>query len=481
MQMPTLALAYLPLILVAATAITVMLGIAWRRDHHVTVAVSVLGLTLALIAQILAWNVLPLTTPLLAFDGLAMLGGVLILASTLACAVLAHAYFETFQGAREEFYLLLLCSAAGGLVMVASRHLASLFLGLELLSMPLYGMLAYAFHERRSLEAGIKYLILSAAASAFLLFGMALVYAQTGELELSALMVSLTDGTGAWGLAGAGLMLVGLGFKLSVVPFHLWTPDVYEGGPGPAAAFLATASKVAVFMLLLRLVLTAPAFQGEWLHTVLWVLALASMLVGNLLALTQSNLKRLLGYSSIAHFGYMLLVLVVADGLAAETGGVYLITYVLATLAAFGVVILVSSATDGEDAGSLHYYRGLFWRRPFLTAVMTVAMLSLAGIPATVGFIGKFYLIALGVEAERWWLVGGIIAGSAIGLYYYLRVIVTLFLAEPGMHRRDASADWAARAGGLVVLGTAVLVILLGLYPAPMIALANAASGVIAP
>ncbi|SHM41611.1 NADH-quinone oxidoreductase subunit NuoN [Vreelandella subglaciescola] len=481
MQMPTLALAYLPLILVAATAITVMLGIAWRRDHRVTVAVSVLGLTLALIAQIMAWNVLPLTTPLLAFDGLAVLGGVLILASTLACAVLAHAYFETFQGPREEFYLLLLCAAAGGLVLAASRHLASLFLGLELLSMPLYGMLAYAFHERRSLEAGIKYLILSAAASAFLLFGMALVYAQTGELELNALVVSLSDGAGAWGLAGAGMMLVGLGFKLSVVPFHLWTPDVYEGGPGPAATFLATASKVAVFMLLLRLVMTAPAFQGEWLHTLLWVLALASMLVGNLLALTQSNLKRLLGYSSIAHFGYMLLVLIVADGLAAEAGGVYLITYVLATLAAFGVVILVSSATDGEDAGSLHYYRGLFWRRPILTAVMTVAMLSLAGIPATVGFIGKFYLIALGVEAERWWLVGGIIAGSAIGLYYYLRVIVTLFLAEPGMQRRDASADWAVRAGGLVVLGAAVLVILLGLYPAPMIALANAAGGMIAP
>ncbi|MDN6179945.1 MAG: NADH-quinone oxidoreductase subunit NuoN [Halomonas subglaciescola] len=482
MQMPTLAFAYLPLILVAATAITVMLGIAWRRDHRVTVAVTVLGLALALVAQVAAWQVIPLTTPLLAFDGLAMLGGVLILASTLACAVLAHAYFETFQGAREEFYLLLLCAAAGGLALAASRHLASLFLGLELLSMPLYGMLAYAFHERRSLESGIKYLILSAAASAFLLFGMALLYAQTGELELSALMVSLTDGgAGAWGLAGAGMMLVGLGFKLSVVPFHLWTPDVYEGGPGPAATFLATASKVAVFAVLLRLVLTAPAFQGEWLNTVLWVLALASMLVGNLLALTQSNLKRLLGYSSVAHFGYMLLVLVVADGLAAEAGGVYLITYVLATLAAFGVVILVSSATDGEDAGGLHYYRGLFWRRPFLTAVMTVAMLSLAGIPATVGFIGKFYLIALGVEAERWWLVAGIIAGSAIGLYYYLRVIVTLFLAEPGMHRRDASPDWAVRAGGLVVLGAAVLVIALGLYPAPMIALANAAGGIIAP
>lgn len=481
MPLPKLAVAYLPLILVGATAITLMLGIAWRRQHHVTVAVSVMGLGLALAAQIMAWRVVPLTTPLLAFDGPAMLGGILVLASTLACAVLAHAYFETFQNAREEFYLLLLCSAAGGLVLVASRHLASLFLGLELLSMPLYGMLAYAFHERRSLEAGIKYLILSAAASAFLLFGMALLYAQTGELELSALMASMVRGSGAWGLAGAGLMLAGLGFKLSVVPFHLWTPDVYEGGPGPAATFLATASKVAVFILMLRLVLSAPAFQGEWLHAVLWVLSLASMLVGNLLALTQSNLKRLLGYSSIAHFGYMLLVLVVADGLAAETGGVYLITYVPATLAAFGVVILVSSATEGRDAGALHYYRGLFWRRPYLTAVMTIAMLSLAGIPATAGFIGKFYLIALGVEAHQWWLVVGIIAGSAISLYYYLRVIVTLFLAEPGMYRRDASPDWAARAAGLVVLGAAVLVIMLGLYPAPMIALAHAAGGVIAP
>ena len=470
-------IAYLPMILVAATAVAVMLGIAWRREHAVTVAVSVLGLVLALIAQAFSWRVIPVHTPLLAFDGLALLAGLLILASTLACAILSHAYLEPFHGAREEFYVLLLCAAAGGLALAASRHLASLFIGLELLSMPLYGMLAYAFHEQRSLEAGIKYLILSAAASAFLLFGMALLYAQTGELALDALMASLNQSAGIWGLAGVGLMLVGLGFKLSVVPLHLWTPDVYEGGPGPAATFLATASKVAVFALLLRLMLSVPAFQGDWLRGVLTGLALASMLVGNLLALTQSNLKRILGYSSIAHFGYLLIVLVVADGLAAETGGVYLITYVLSTLAAFGVVILVSSSASGEDAAALHYYRGLFWRRPYLTAVLTVAMLSLAGIPATVGFIGKFYLIALGVDAQRWWLVGGIILGSAIGLYYYLRVTVTLFLAEPGMQRRDASHDWGVRAGGLVVLGVAALVILLGLYPAPMIELARALSG----
>lgn len=468
-----LVIAYSPMVLVAATAVTAMLGIAWRREHTVTVAVSVLGLILALIAQVIAWGVIPVRTALLDFDGLTLLAGLLILASTLACAILSHRYLEAFQGAREEFYVLLLCAAVGGLALAASRHLAGLFIGLELLSMPLYGMLAYAFNQERSLEAGIKYLILSAAASAFLLFGMALLYAQTGEMQLSLLMVSLNEGPGLWGLAGIGLMIVGLGFKLSVVPFHLWTPDVYEGGPGPATTFLATASKVAVFALLLRMMLSAPLAQADWLPALLTVLALASMLVGNLLALTQSNLKRILGYSSIAHFGYLMIVLVVAEGLAAETTGVYLVTYVLSTLAAFGVVILISGSTRGQDAAALYYYRGLFWRRPYLTAVLTVAMLSLAGIPATVGFIGKFYLIALGVEAQRWWLVGGLILGSAIGLYYYLRVTVTLYLVAPGASRRDAPDDWGMRAGGLVVVVVAGLVILLGVYPAPMIGLAR--------
>lgn len=477
--MPAVELmAYLPIVLVAATAVSVMLGIAWRREHTVTVAVTVLGLMLALIAQLLIWQSIPVHVPLLDFDGLSLLAGVLILGSTLACAILSHGYLASFRGAREEFYILLLCAAAGAMVLAASRHMASLFIGLELLSMPLYGMLAYAFHEERSLEAGIKYLILSAAASAFLLFGMALFYAQTGELQIDVLMASMDRNTGAWGLAGMSLMLVGLGFKLSIVPFHMWTPDVYEGGPGPASAFLATASKVAIFAILLRIMLSMPVTDGQWLRSVLTLLALASMIIGNLLALTQSNLKRILGYSSIAHFGYLLIVLVVADGLAAETGGLYLITYVLSTLAAFGVVILVSNTAGGEDAAALHYYRGLFWRRPYLTAVLTVSMLSLAGIPATVGFIGKFYLIALGVESQHWWLVGGILFGSAIGLYYYLRVTITLFLVQPGMRRRDASDDWGMRAGGLVVLGIAGLIILWGIYPTPMIEFARTLSGI---
>jgi NADH-quinone oxidoreductase subunit N len=455
--------ALLPVILVAATALVVMLGIAWRRHHAATAIATAAGLVLALLSLPLVWPLAPLETPLLVIDGLALFTAGLILISAMACTSLAHAYLEGFSGPREEFYLLLLCAATGGMVLAASRHLATLFLGLELLSMPLYGMLAYTFHERRSLEAGIKYLVSSAAATAFLLFGMALLYAQSGRLDLAGLALSFAD-PGVWSLAGSALIVVGLGFKLSIVPFHLWTPDVYEGGPSPAVLLLTTASKVAVFVVLLRLVLAVPAFQG--LGGVLAVLALVSMLAGNLLALAQRNLKRLLGYSSIAHFGYLLVAPALAGGVALETGLVYLVTYLLATLGAFGVVTLMSAR--GEEAALLHEYRGLFWRRPLLAGVLGICLLSLAGIPLTVGFIGKFYLIALGVEAGRWWLVGGIVLGSVIGLYYYLRVLIVLFLAEPGMPRHTP-AEEGVRHTGVTVGALAILVLLLGVYPSPLI------------
>lgn len=458
-----------PIILVCATAIAVMLGIAWKRQHAVTVLGSVLGLNLALLSLLLVGQTDVVQTPMLVFDGVTLLGMAMVLVSALACVTFCHAYLEGYPGSKEEFYLLLLCAAAGGMVLTASTHLATLFFGLELLSMPLYGMLAYTFRDKRSLESGIKYLVLSAAATSFLLFGMALLYSQTGHLDISGLATGMASGVGPWALAGMGLVLVGLGFKLSVVPFHLWTPDVYEGGPGPAVTFLATASKAAAFIVLLRVVIAVPAFHGAEAKGLLTGIALLTMLAGNLLALIQPNLKRLLGYSSIAHFGYLLVALIVADSLAVETAGIYLITYVVTTLGAFGVVTLLSSPYSGEDASALHHYRGLFWRRPYLAAVLTVAMLSLAGIPFTAGFIGKFYIIALGVEAERWWLVAGIVIGSAIGLYYYLRVTITLYLIEPGMKRRDAPNDWGLRAGGLVVLGLALLMILLGVYPEPVI------------
>lgn len=460
--------ALLPLVIVAITAVAVMLGIAWRRHHGLTALASAAGLLLALLALPIASGA-PDSPPLMRVDGLAIMASTLVLLSALVTVALSHHYLTGYIGPREEFYLLLLCAVTGALGLVASDHLATLFISLELLSMPLYGMLAYSFRAERSLEAGIKYLILSAAATAFLLFGMALLYARTGRLDLAGLVTVLATAPDTWMLAGAALLLAGLGFKLSVVPFHLWTPDVYQGGPAPATIFLATVSKLAVFAVLMRLALVAPVFQSDWLATLITVLALLTMLGGNLLALFQSNLKRLLGYSSIAHFGYLLVAVVAGGSLGMETAGVYLVTYLATTLAAFGVVTQLSSPFQGEDAAGLHHYRGLFWRRPWLAAVMTVSFLSLAGIPLTAGFIGKFYVIAMGVADNRWWLVGGIVVGSAIGLFYYLRVMVTLYLPEPGMRRRDASNDWGSRIGGVTLLATAVVILILGIYPTPMI------------
>lgn len=472
-------LALLPLLITAATAIFVMLAISVRRHHWWSATITVVGLNLALLSLLYVLQLGPQqVTPLLVVDGYACFYMALILIATLGCATLAHAYMEGFPGNREEIYLLLILAASGGLVLASSRHLAALFIGIELLSVPVYAMAAYAFREKRSLEAGLKYMVLSAVASAFLLFGMALLYAQSGSLafaELGSLIANETA-QGPLLFCGVALMLAGLAFKLSLAPFHIWTPDVYEGAPAPVGAFLATASKVAVFAVLLRFLLSAPATQSTTFYTALAVIAGLSILFGNLLALMQTNLKRLLGYSSIAHLGYVLVIVVAGGEMVAEAVGVYLVTYLVTTLGAFGVVALMSSPYHGHDADNISHYRGLFWRRPYLTAVLTAMMLSLAGIPVTAGFIGKFYVLTVGVDAKLWWLLGMVVLGSAIGLYYYLRVMIVSFLAAPGMQRYDAQLNWGQKSGGIMVLALTAAMFVLGVYPQPILQLIRAAS-----
>jgi NADH-quinone oxidoreductase subunit N len=469
-------LAMAPLLITSVTIVVVMLAIAWRRNHSQTFLLSCAGLNLALLSILPVLKITPLSvTTLLQVDNFAALYMALILIATLACVTLAHAYLGEggtgYPGNREELYLLILLAAAGGMVLVCAQQLSALFIGLELLSVPVYGLVAYAYFNKRSLEAGIKYMVLSAAGSAFLLFGMALLYADAGTLSFSGIGAALAA-TGMPSLLaqlGLSMMLVGLAFKLSLVPFHLWTPDVYEGAPAPVAAFLATASKVAVFAVIVRLFHLSPVGSSGVLNTVLSLIAVASIVVGNLLALNQTNLKRLLGYSSIAHFGYLLIALVASKGLAMEAIGVYLVTYVITSLGAFGVITLMSSPYNGRDADALYEYRGLFWRRPYLTAVLTVMMLSLAGIPLTAGFIGKFYIMAAGVESGLWWLVGALVLGSAIGLFYYLRVMVTLYLMEKTLRKHDAPMNWEQRTGGVMLLAIAILAFVLGVYPQPLV------------
>ncbi|MCZ4060646.1 NADH-quinone oxidoreductase subunit NuoN [Pantoea sp. LMR881] len=477
---PQQLIALLPLLIVGLTVVVVMLSIAWRRNHFVNATLTVIGLNLALfslyfVGQVGAMDV----TPLMRVDGYSMFYTALVMLASLATCTFAYPWLVGFPDNKDEFYLLVLIAALGGVVLASANHLASLFIGIELLSLPLFGMIGYAFRQKRSLEAALKYTILSAAASSFLLFGIALVYADSGSLSFVELGRSLTDSMiqEPLLLVGLGMLIIGLGFKLSLVPFHLWTPDVYQGAPAPVSTFLATASKIAIFGVIMRLFMYAPVTDSEAVRTVLALIAFVSILFGNLMAISQSNIKRLLGYSSIAHLGYLLVALIAVKShqLSLETAGVYLAGYLFSSLGAFGVVSLMSSPYRGPDADSLYSYRGLFWHRPILSAVMTVMMLSLAGIPMTLGFIGKFYVIASGVSASLWWLTGAVVAGSAIGLYYYLRVTVSLYLSPPELHTRDTPGNWAFTAGGVVVLISAILVLLLGVYPQPLINLVQLA------
>ncbi len=494
-------LALMPLLIVSATIVWVMTAILVRRHHWWNATVVAVGLNLALLWCIyLIWpdevrqlprflqpvllNIftpaLPqYVTPLLVIDSYSVFYMGLVLAAGLATATLTYAYMEGYKGNREEVYILLALSVLGGMVVACSRHFAAFFVGLELLSLPLYGMIGYLVKERRSLEASMKYLVLSAAASAFILFGMALIYAQTGTLMFTEIGQRaagvLGDGRVVMMLGGA-MILVGVGFKLSLAPFHLWTPDVYEGAPAPVAAYLATASKTAILAMLLRYFIEAKAYQYATLMNVLSALAILSIVLGNILALMQDNIKRLLAYSSIAHFGYILVAFIAAGPLAEEAVGVYLLTYIVTTLAAFGVITMMSSPYGDHDADTLWDYRGLFWRRPNLAAILTVALLSLAGIPLTAGFIGKFYIIAAGVDRRLWLLMAAVVFGSAVGLFYYLRAMAQMYQRGPWVRRFSAPLNWALGTGGLMLVALMLLMLVLGVFPTPFIAFVQAAA-----
>lgn len=466
--------ALLPIITLAAAAVVVMLLAAFVRTREIVTGATAAGLAAALATLPIAGRVAPLdVTPLLLVDGAALLYTGFLVACTLGVVGLSTHYLRERKESPGELCILLLTAALGAAVLAASSHFASLFIGFELVSVSLLALLAYSRDEKPNLEAGLKYVVLSGVASAFLLFGIALVYAELGTLQfarIAELMIP-ENGGGVYVAGGLGFVIAGIAFKLSLVPFHLWTPDVYQGAPAPITAFLATVSKGAVFVVLLRYFVHADAYSYAPLTIALSLLAGASMLLGNVLALLQSNVKRILAYSSIAHIGYLLVAFIAGGAFAVESASYYLAAYLASSIGAFGVVAVLSSPA-GDEAQSLREYRGLFWRRPWLAGVFTLMLLSLAGIPLTMGFVAKFYVVAASIEASLWALLALVIVGSGIGLFYYLRVLVALYL-DPD----DASVDGrgAAAPGGHLVLAAATLVVLwLGIFPAQLIEVVRA-------
>jgi NADH-quinone oxidoreductase subunit N len=464
--------ALLPLIFVAGTSVVVMLAIAIYRSHLLAVWLTLLGLAAAFASLwLIASRATRQVTPLLVMDRFALFYIGLILAASFVVAILSYGYLEKGDEQREELYVLLLIATLGSEVLVASNHFASFFLGLEILSVSLYALNAYLRMRRIALEAGIKYLVLAASSAAFLLFGIALVYADLGTMSFPRIATMIGNAANVHAaiiLPGIALLITGIGFKLGVVPFHLWTPDVYEGAPAPVTAFVATVSKGSMFALLLRFFYESGAQHFHSIYLVFSIIAIASMFAGNLLALLQNNVKRILAYSSIAHLGYLLVAFQAGGGLAVEAVTFYLVAYFITTLGAFGVITVLS---DGKrDADSLEDYRGLFWRRPGLALIFTAMLLSLAGIPLTAGFLGKFYIIAAGASTGIWALILILVLTSTIGLFYYLRIVATIFADRPvNAERSFVTVTRLPVASTYSLLALTILLIWFGAYPSVLL------------
>jgi NADH-quinone oxidoreductase subunit N len=372
----------------------------------------------------------------LRIDDLALILDLIFAVAAIACVVMSLRSPAPDSAGHGEYHALLLFSVLGMAVLVSAQDLITLFLGFELLSIPLYVLCASEFRREGSLESGLKYLVIGSVGSATLVYGLALIYGSTGSTHFADIANAISQGQIAGGLLGDPLMLTGLAlvmvgfaFKASVAPFHQWTPDVYEGAPTPITAFMATATKAAAFGVLLRFFDVAVISAQDTWAPALATIATITIVVGNVGALGQSSLKRMLGYSSVGQAGYMLAGVVVGTRLGVNATVLYLIVYLFMNITAFAVIM--ANQSERADGDELSGIAGLGARRPWLAWPMTIAMLSLAGIPATVGFIGKFQLIHALVNGDYTWLGVVLVIGSMISLGYYLRVVAAIWMSAP--------------------------------------------------
>lgn len=462
--------ALMPILMLSLTAIVLMIQASIKRDEKATWVITVVGILLALWGAGYARDFSQPVTILLQVDNWGLFFTALVLLASLVTVVLSQDSFSSEGESKEEYYLLLVLSALGAVILIQSSHMASLLLGMELMGVALYAMIAFPKKGLLPLEAAVKYLVLSGCASAILLFGFALLYAATGELSYKgigekAALAYISNPLLV--MAGTAMVTAGIAFKLSLVPFHMWTPDVYQGAPTPVTGFLATVSKGAVFVALARIYMDAELHQYESLILALSVLAAFSMLIGNLLALLQEDIKRLLAYSSIAHFGYLLVVLIALTGseMASEAVTFYLAAYILTTLGAFTVIARVSR--EDQQKSQISEFEGLFWRNKIQATALTIAMLSFAGIPLTAGFMAKFFVINVAIQGSHWFLLSALVIGSAIGIYYYLRIIFSMSKTSGN------DIGFRDRSGDITALLLTVLILMLGSWPQPFIAFAG--------
>jgi NADH-quinone oxidoreductase subunit N len=466
--------ALLPVLVVVATAVLVLLldllPPHTSKTHLGTVALA--GLVVALLVSLVRWGSGARGfRDMVVLDNFALFFHVVIGYAAALVVLLSMDYLRRVGAESGEYYALVLFATTGMLLLASANDLIVIFLGVELMSLSLY-VLAGLFKRRpQSGEASLKYFLLGVFASTFLLYGIALIYGAAGSTNIDRITAAVTARPrDPLFLIGLGLLLAGFGFKISAVPFHMWVPDVYQGAPTSVTALIATGSKAAMFAALVRLVMAGlRGLQADW-TILLWALAALTMTVGNVVAIAQSNLKRMLAYSSVAHVGYLLVGVVAGGTPGASAVLFYLLAYTFTTAGTFGVLTLCQRA--GEEAVEVKDYAGLGRRHPLLALTLTLFLLSLIGIPPLAGFVGKFYLFGSAIRAGHVALAVIGVLNSAVAAYYYLRVVVYMYMQEP----EGASATLAPSFAGQLALAIALLgIVLLGVMPAPFVDLAGAA------
>ncbi len=420
--------------------------------------IVILGLVTTIILNALDWNTSITYFNMMRVDNFAVAFTEVILVVALLWVVISKDFFQEDSN-KTDHYALVLFSLVGAVILTSYSNMAMLFLGIEILSIPMYILAGSRKNDVLSNEAAFKYLIMGAFATGFLLFGIVLIYGATGSFDLGEISAAVSGSTAIPSIfyGGVLLMLIGLSFKVSAAPFHFWTPDVYQGAPVEVTSFMATVVKTAAFAAFVRLFLTSFSTTGANWHQIICVIAAVTMLVGNITAVFQTSTKRMLAYSSVAHAGYMLLGLLAANSLSSSAVLTYATAYSIASIGTFGIVAIIfySKQTDGVEV-----FNGLGKSNPFLAIVMTICLLSLAGIPPTAGFFGKYYIFTSAFLAGNAGLVLIAIIASLIGVYYYFKLIIAMYFKEGSADKIPLQMNHR-----IVLVVVAIATIAIGLFP----------------
>jgi NADH-quinone oxidoreductase subunit N len=448
----------------AGTLLMVLDPILRRRTSPIFGHISLLALLGALVGAVYANSNGGLAFGgMLNVDGFATFFRILVIAVGILTVFPSYRFLARQEAETSEFHALLLFSLAGQCLMAASNDLIMVFIGLEISSISSYVLAGYLRDDKRANESALKYFLLGSFATGFFLYGVALIYGVTGSVNLAQVRESIVHGGADPVFLGvaAALMFVGLAFKVSAAPFQIWAPDVYQGAPTPVSAFLSAGPKAAAFAVFLRIFLTAFEPIGNRWEPMVWGVALASMCVGNFAALCQTNIKRMLAYSSIAHAGYVLVALAANTETGAAAAMFYLAAYALMNIGAFSVVSYLSGR--GEPYQNIEDFKGLARRQPLAAAMFSIFLLSLIGVPLTGGFFGKFYIFKAALESHLVWLSVIGLLNSAVAAYYYLRILVMMYMYEPA--EATQSAEPIAPSVGLALVLPAIGTLILGIFP----------------